>query len=259
MRVTILGCGGSGGVPLANGTPGGNWGACDPKNPRNRRKRSSILIEVQGRAILIDTSPDLRDQLLDHDVRQVDAVLFTHLHADHLHGLDELRSMTNRTRKPIPAYIPARDHAELTARFAYAFASSHQASKLYPAIYDDRVIEDGAFDLLGLRARAFAQTHGNVTSTGYRLDKVAYSTDAKELDEAAFEALEGIDLWIVDCLRLHPHPTHSHLEQTLEWIARVRPRRAILTHLNHTMDYQVLRDLCPPGVEPAYDGLVAEV
>ena len=259
MRVTILGCGGSGGIPLADGTPGGNWGACDPNNPRNRRRRCSILLQVKGRALLVDTSPDLRSQLLDNDVGRVDAVLFTHLHADHLHGLDELRAISNATRRSLPAYIPERDHAELTQRFGYAFASSHTASKLYPAIYEDHAIADGPFDLLGLKAIAFAQNHGNVISTGYRIGKIGYSTDAKALDDAAFAALEGVDLWIVDCLRVKPHPTHSHLEQTLKWIERVKPKRAILTHLNHATDYEELRSLCPPGVEPAYDGLVVEL
>jgi len=259
MKVTILGCGGSGGVPLADGTPGGNWGTCNPRNPRNRRRRCSILLEVQGRSILIDTSPDLRSQLLDNKVGRIDAVLFTHLHADHLHGLDELRAMSNAAGRSIPAFIPARDHGELIRRFDYAFASSHRWSELYPAIYDDHPIEDGAFMLLDLDARAFAQNHGNVTSTGYRIDSIGYSTDAKSLNDAAFAALEGVDLWIVDCLRLKPHPTHSHLERTLQWIERVQPKRAILTHLNQSLDYEELRKLCPPGVEPAFDGLVAEV
>jgi len=259
MRVTILGCGGSGGVPLANGTPGGYWGDCNPASPRNRRRRCSILIEAQGRAILLDTSPDLRSQLLDNGVKRIDAVLFTHLHADHLHGLDELRAMSTRMGSSIPAFVPARDHRELIERFSYAFSSSHQGSKLYPAIYDDRPIDDGIFDLLGLTAVAFPQNHGSVLSTGFRIGKIGYSTDAKSLDEAAFKALEGVDLWIVDCLRLRPHSTHSHFEQTLQWIEKVKPKRAILTHLNHTVDYEVLRDLCPSGVEPAFDGLVVEL
>lgn len=259
MKVTVLGCGGSAGVPLAEGSPGGHWGRCDPAQPRNRRRRCSILVEAQGRAVLIDTSPDLRLQLLDNAVEQVDAVLLTHAHADHLHGLDELRSMANRHKASIPAYIPRRDHAQITARFDYAFASSHTASRLYPAIYDDRPVDDGSFDLLGLVAQAFAQNHGNVTSTGYRIGSMAYSTDAKELDEEAFAALRGIDLWIVDCLRYREHPTHSHFEQTLRWIERVKPKRALLTHLNHEMDYETLRAACPPGVEPAYDGLIAEI
>lgn len=259
MRVTVLGCGGSGGVPLADGTPGGNWGACDPKNPRNRRRRCSLLVESQGRVLLLDTAPDLRAQLLDAGAPRIDAVLFTHPHADHLHGLDELRAMSNAGRASIPAYIPRRDHEQLRLRFDYAFASSHRASKLYPAIYDDRPIDDGPFDLLSLPAVAFAQNHGNVVSTGFRIGPMAYSTDAKDLDEDAFVALEGIELWIVDCLRLREHPTHSHLDQTLAWIERVKPKRAILTHLNHTMDYDKVRALCPEGVEPGYDGLVVEL
>lgn len=259
MRVTVLGCGGSGGVPLADGTPGGNWGDCDPANPRNRRRRCSLLVETRGRALLLDTSPDLRPQLLDAGVARLDAVLFTHAHADHLHGLDELRALANAGGS-IPAYIPRRDHADLTLRFGYAFASSQPPNKLYPPIYQDRPIEDGPFDLPGdLPAVAFAQGHGKAVSTGYRIGAMAYSTDAKTLDETAFAALEGVALWVVDCLRLRPHPTHSHLEQTLAWIERLRPQRAVLTHLNHTMDYEAVKKLCPPGVEPGYDGLVLEL
>lgn len=265
----MLGCGGSGGVPLADGTPGGNWGACDPDNPRNRRRRVSILVEECGTTALVDTSPDLRLQLLDAGVRDLDAVFFTHAHADHTHGIDELRGLARkhgaRHGAPIPAYMDARTRADLTARFPYIFASSAGRSQLYPPQLEDRVIETlgvpielGKKGRAALQAVAFEQGHGRDTTLGFRFGPVAYSTDVTELDEAAFAALAGVEVWILDCLREEPHPTHAHLALALEWIARVRPRRAILTHLNHQADYEAIRAKCPPGVEPAYDGMVIE-
>jgi phosphoribosyl 1,2-cyclic phosphate phosphodiesterase len=259
MKVTLLGCGGSGGVPLPGRTTGGYWGACDPGNPKNRRLRVSILVETRGKAILIDTSPDLRAQLLDNAVATVDAVLFTHAHADHVHGLDDLRPLVYGRKRPIPAYMTGEVHETLTRRFDYAFTSSHANSELYPALLEDQAIAYGAFDIEGVPARAFRQDHGNIDSTGFRIGPLAYSTDVVDLDEAAFAALAGIELWIVDCLRFEPHPTHTHFARTLGWIERLRPRLAVLTHMNHTTDYETLRAQCPPGVEPGYDGMVIEL
>ena len=258
MKVTILGCGGSGGVPLADGTPGGNWGACDPANPRNRRRRVSILVESGETVVLVDTSPDLRVQLLDAEVHRLDAVLFTHAHADHCHGLDELRSLMRKRTGPIDAYLDAKTRQALTMRFAYAFKSSCDPKNLYGPIFQDHVL-NGPVEIGDIRAIPFTQGHGPETTLGFRLGPVAYSTDAVSLDDAAFATLQGIDVWIVDCLRDAPHPTHSHVEQTLEWIARVKPARAILTHMNHQIDYEDLRRRCPAGVEPAYDGMVIDV
>ena len=269
MKVTILGSGGSGGVPVADGTPGGNWGACDPGNPKNRRRRVSILVEDGGTTALVDTSPDLRQQLLDAGVRDLEAVLFTHAHADHAHGIDELRALARSHGGPIPAYMDARTQADLTARFPYIFTSSASPSQLYPPQLRDHIIETlgtpfragaaGTREAGGLEAVAFEQVHGRETTLGFRFGPLAYSTDVTDLDEAAFAALAGLEVWIVDCLRERPHPTHAHLALALEWIARVKPRRAILTHLNHQADYEAIRAKCPPGVEPAYDGLVIEV
>ena len=260
MRVTLLGCGGSGGVPLADGTPGGNWGACDPAEPRNRRSRVSILVEETpgGAALLIDASPDLRRQILDHAIGRIDAVVFTHAHADHCHGLDELRAISRRQRGPLPAYMSAETRALLTARFDYAFESSKAADSLYSALMTDRVI-DGPCEIAGLPVVPFVQGHGPETTLGLRIGALAYSTDVVSLDEAAFAALEGVRLWIVDALRERPHPTHSHVAQTLDWIARVAPERAILTHMNHETDYRALLERCPPGVEPGYDGLTVDL
>ncbi len=258
MKITVLGCGGSGGVPFADGTPGGNWGVCDPDHPRNRRRRVSILVEQGRTSLLVDASPDLRNQLLDSGAGHIDAVLFTHAHADHCHGLDELRAMAYAHGSPIDAYMDRPTQNALTRRFGYAFASSHEPGGFYAPILNDVPIE-GPVEIGGLRVVPFIQQHGRETSLGYRFGDVAYSTDVTALDEAAFAALDGVKLWILDCLRDHPHPTHSHLEQSLEWIARVAPARAVLTHMNHQIDYQDLKGRCPPGVEPAYDGMILEV
>lgn len=260
MKVTVLGCGGSGGVPLADGTPGGNWGACDPANPRNRRRRVSILVEQGGKSILIDTSPDLRDQIISSGLDHLDAVLFTHAHADHCHGLDELRALAyrNRDKAAIRAYMSAETQTFLRNRFGYAFASSRNPDSLYRPILEDHCI-DGPITIGDMTVTPFVQDHGPETTLGFRIGDLAYSTDVVALDEAAFAALAGIKVWIVDCLRDQPHPTHSHTAQTLEWIARVKPERAVLTHLNHQIDYADLAARCPPGVEPGYDGLVIDL
>ncbi len=258
MKITVLGCGGSGGVPFADGTPGGNWGDCDPEDPRNRRRRVSILVEQGGTTLLVDASPDLRAQLLDAGPGPIDAVLFTHSHADHSHGLDELRTMTYARGGPIDAYMDRPTQEALTRRFDYAFTSSYDPNGFYTPILNDVPI-DGPFEVGGIRVVPFVQQHGRETSLGFRFGDTAYSTDVSGLDETAFSILDGVKLWILDCLRERPHPTHCHLERSLEWIARVGPARAVLTHMNHQIDYQDLTRRCPPGVEPAYDGMVLEV
>ena len=258
MKVTVLGCGGSGGVPFADGTPGGNWGVCDPGNPKNRRRRVSILVEQGATVLLVDASPDLRAQLLDAGAGRIDALLFTHAHADHCHGLDDLRAMAYARGGPIDAYMDPGSREVLTRRFGFAFTSSRDPDNLYPPVLNDIPIH-GAIELGGIAVTPFVQGHGRETSLGYRLGEMAYSTDAVSLDEAAFAALAGIKLWIVDCLRDRPHPTHSHLAQTLEWIERVGPARALLTHMNHELDYEDLKSRCPAGVEPAYDGMLVEI
>ncbi len=264
MKLTVLGCGGSGGVPLAGRQPGGTWGKADLNNPKNRRSRVSVLIEGEAGGegdparLLIDTSPDLRQQILANDITALDAVLYTHAHADHCHGLDELRSLVYGRGGPIDAYMDAVTRDQLTTRFAYAFASSRDQESLYQPLMNDRVIE-GPFSVGDIAVRPFVQQHGPETSLGFRCGDIAYSTDASALDDAAFEVLDGVKLWVVDCLRDAPHPTHAHTDQALEWIARVKPERAILTHLNEQLDYDELLSRCPPGVEPGYDGLVVEV
>jgi phosphoribosyl 1,2-cyclic phosphate phosphodiesterase len=251
MRVTCLGSGSSGGVPLING----EWGACDPSNPKNRRRRASVLVEEEGRRLLIDTSPDLRNQMLDAGVERLDAVLITHDHADHTHGLDDLRAFAFR-QGPIPSYMDAKTAESLRSRFGYAFASKNGDQGLYRAMIDDREITLEPFEAAGFTVRPFLQDHGyGQTTLGFRIGDFAYSTDVVALDEAAFSLLEGTRVWFVDCLQEKPHPTHSHREQTFEWIERVKPEQAVLMHMNHSMDYDALNARCPDGVEPGYDGL----
>jgi phosphoribosyl 1,2-cyclic phosphate phosphodiesterase len=253
MRVRILGCGGSGGVPLV----GGVWGACDPAEPRNRRRRASILVEDGTTTLLVDTSPDLREQLLDAGTKRLDAVLFTHAHADHLHGIDDLRSMNRLMRAMLPAYADARTLATIEGRFEYVFRPLEEGAAFYKPTLIPHAIE-GKFSVGGIDIVPFVQDHGFTKTLGFRIGGMAYSTDVVDLDEAAFATLAGIELWIVDCLRYEPHPTHSHLEKTLAWIERVGPRRAVLTHMDIPLDYATLRSKLPPGVEPAYDGLTLE-
>ena len=261
MRVTVLGCGGSRGVPVI----GQGWGNCDPTNPRNRRFRPSVLVEHGGAgqgapiSILIDTSPDLRQQLLDADVRRVDAVLWTHSHADHTHGIDELRELCRMMQAPIAAYGFAEHLTELKTRFGYCFEPLRPGDPYYRPVLDAHPVE-GAFAVRGLPVVAFEQDHGYSKTVGYRIDKFAYSTDVVRLGEDAFAALEGVEVWVVDCSRIEPpHPVHAHLALTLEWIGRVKPKRAYLTHMDQTMDYDTVRALLPDGVEPAYDGLVITI
>jgi phosphoribosyl 1,2-cyclic phosphate phosphodiesterase len=254
MKVTVLGCGPSTGVPAI----GPDWGACDPNDPRNRRRRASILIESRGKMVLIDTSPDLREQLLDAGVGRIDAVILTHAHADHLHGIDDLRGVNRLMRQAIPLYASAASLAEIKQRFGYALEPVPAGGMFFKPTVTPHVI-DGPFAAAGLPVTPFEQDHGYSKTLGFRIGGFGYSTDVAELDEAAFAALAGIELWVVDCLRYEPHPTHSHVAKTLEWIDRVKPKRTILTHLDRPLDYTELAAQLPPGVEPGYDGLVAEV
>lgn len=251
MKVTILGCGSSGGVPLING----HWGDCDPLDPRNHRRRSGILIEHDSHYLLIDTTPDLREQLLDARTPTIDAVLYTHAHADHIHGLEELRPFWYDRQKPIPVYGHRETLEEIQRTFNYAFQASHE---FYQPFVEAHSIED-PFELFGLAITPIQQDHVVMTSWGYRIGDMAYSTDFKTISPDELNKLRDLDLWIVDCLRYEEHPTHSHFDGTLALIHEVRPKKAILIHMNHQLDYQALLKQCPPGVEPAYDGMVIEL
>lgn len=249
MKVTILGCGTSSGVPRI----GGDWGDCDPAEPRNRRRRAALLIESGATTVLIDTGPDLREQLLDARVQRLDAVLYTHDHADHAHGIDDLRQVFHLMGRPVDCHATGATWAVLKPRFPYVF----DGTEFYPPTCVAHELT-ARLSIGPLTIIPFRQGHGNIDSTGFRFEAdgaaMAYSTDIKSLPEESGVAVEGLDLWVVDALRRHPHPTHSHLEQTLGWIAARRPRRALLTHLDQSMDYATLAAALPPGVEPAYDG-----
>ncbi len=252
MRITILGCGSSGGVPRI----GNEWGACDPAEPKNRRRRCSILVADGDTTVLVDTSPDLREQLLDADVDDLDAVIWTHDHADQTHGIDELRVLAIRHRRRVVTWGDKATLDSLGAKFGYCFAQP--ADSWYPAILESNEIT-GPFTIGDLEIVPIEQDHGSMPSLGLRFGPVGYSNDCVTLPEAAFAALAGIRVWIVDALRYRPHPTHAHLERTLEWIARLKPERAIITNMHVDLDYHTLKRELPPGVEPAYDGMVIEV
>jgi len=253
IEVTVLGCGGSLGVPMS----GDRWGDCDPNEPRNRRRRASILVRSATTAVLVDAGPDLREQLNEFRIRKLDAVVFTHAHADHVHGIDDLRPITF-DQGAIPAYAEERTRADLDDRFAYAVDSRDVDRGLYRPILSMRRI-DGPFTIGDIPFVPFTQDHGFLPSTGYRIGDFAYSTDVVALDDAAFEALAGVRSWIVDATREAPHPSHAHLSRTLEWIDRLGPERAWLTHMNHTMDYATLCRRLPDHIRPAHDGLTVPV
>ncbi len=257
-KLSLLGTGSSGGVPRI----GNNWGACDPRNPKNRRRRCSALIErIEGRGttqVLIDTSPDLRDQLLDANVSTLDGVLFTHDHADHTHGIDELRIVAFNMRRRIDVYADAVTGATLRKRFDYCFQAPPGSS--YPPVLTEYAIAPpNPVQIHGaggcVEARPIVQEHGNMTSLGFRVRDVAYSPDISGLSEEGVAALAGLDLWIVDALRYIPHPSHFSVKEALDWIERIKPKRAILTHLHVDLDYETLRRELPEHVVPAYDGL----
>lgn len=257
MRVTMLGCGPSWGVPRIDN----DWGACDPNNPKNRRTRCGVLVEDGGQTVLVDTPPDLRQQLLAAGTSKIDAVLFTHAHADHTHGIDDLRSINRVIKKPLPFYADPETLRELKERFRYIFAppvdDTARTAFYKPAVEPHEIV--GPFTAAGMAVVPFVQDHGFSKTLGFRFGRFAYSTDAIALDEAAFAALAGIEVWIVDCIRQATHVTHSHVARTLEWVARVKPRQAILTHMDETLDYETLRRSLPAGIEPGYDGMVVEL
>jgi phosphoribosyl 1,2-cyclic phosphate phosphodiesterase len=261
LEFVILGCGSSGGVPRADG----NWGACDPAEPRNRRGRCSLLARRKSSlgpehetTVIVDTSPDLRLQTAAAGVRRVDAVLYTHDHADQAHGIDDLRAFFLKERRRTPCFMDSHTRTALHRRFGYIF----QGDGGYPAICDAVDLPDFASPWVidgpsgEIPVVAFDQDHGDIRSVGYRFGDLAYSSDVVGLPEAAFEVLAGTRIWIVDALRYSPHPTHASVEQALSWIDRVRPERAILTNLHVDLDYRELAARLPPGVEPAYDGMV---
>ncbi len=249
MKVRILGCGTSSGVPRI----GGDWGACDPNEPRNRRTRVSIVVEAGGVRILVDTSPDLRQQLLNAEIAMVDAVVWTHDHADHCHGIDDLRQLYHLSGGPVLGYARPETLTQLATRFGYAFHGRDG----YPPTVTAKVLED-RLRIGPITISCVDQPHGNITSAGLRFDAdgatIGYATDFHAMTDAMLALYAGLDLWIVDALRRRPHPTHPSLPQVLEWRDVLQPARTVLTHLDQSMDYRTLNDELPTAVEAAFDG-----
>lgn len=256
----VLGCGGSAGVPHIGGADGlGDWGACDRNEPRNRRTRASIVVESGGRRLLVDTSPDMRAQLLACAIPHVDAILYTHSHADHITGLDDVRILNRIVNRPLDAYGTAETLGELALRFDYAFRPWQPPGFFRPVLNTREVTPGQTLMAAGMLVRLFLQDHGMVRTLGLRIGGFGYSTDVVRLDDAAFEALAGVHTWLVDCFQRRPHTTHADVAAVLGWVERVRPARTVLTHMGNDLDWGWMASNLPPGVEPAQDGMVLEI
>lgn len=258
LRVTILGCGGSGGVPHLGGPDGrGHWGACDPADPLNRRTRSSILIEGPGGGrLLVDAGPDLRQQLLACGIGRLDAVLVTHIHADHIMGLDELRPINRDLGRALPLLGTPETLAALERRFDYIFLPPTPPFFYRPAVIPVPIRPGERVDAAGLEVQVFGQDHAVMETLGLRIGRFAYSTDVVDFPAESWPLLEGLDTWVVDCFQRAPHKVHANLDLVLAWVERLRPRRTVLTHMGTDLDHAWLRRHLPPGIEPAHDGLV---
>jgi phosphoribosyl 1,2-cyclic phosphate phosphodiesterase len=260
LRFTILGCGSSGGVPRL----GGHWGDCDPTNPKNRRRRCSMLVERVTEAgitsVLIDTSPDMREQLLDANVGTLDGVVFTHAHADHTHGIDDLRQIVFNMHGRLPVWADASTQTALRNRFSYVF--SQLPGSPYPPILDLHLL-DGPVTVTGkggdLVLQPFVVDHGSMDALGFRVGGLAYVPDVVAIPDEAWKMLDGLEVWVVDALRRKPHPTHAHLDLTLEWIARAAPKQAVLTNMHIDLDYATVEAETPPHITPAFDGMILEI
>lgn len=261
MKVSVLGCGGSSGVPALGGEDGrGLWGACDPAEPRNRRSRASIFLRMDnGCGVLVDTGPDLRAQLLAHGISAFDNVIYTHTHADHVAGIDELRGINRQIGKAIHAYGTADVLEELQQRFAYVFKPCTPPHFFRAALDPQPITLGQSVNIGGYAFTLFEQNHGYVTSTGIRCGAFAYSTDVVELPAASVESLMGVQTWMVDCFQKTPHGAHAWLDRVMEWKARIQPQRVILTHMGMDMDWAWMCEHLPLGVEAAWDGMSFEL
>ena len=256
-----MGCGSSAGVPRI----GGDWGECDPTNSKNRRQRCSVLLEKRSEAgtttVLIDTLPDMRQQMLSAEVKTLDGVWYTHEHADHTHGIDELRTFFLLQRKRIPIWADVPTATMLKSRFAYCFESP--AGSDYPPIVKHHDMRPGIdVETQGaggsISGLPFTVHHGNIDALGFRIGDLAYSPDVNGIPDESLPALAGLDIWVVDALRRTPHPTHFSLAETLVWIEKIKPKRAIITNLHIDLDYDTLCKELPDHVRPAYDGMPVE-
>jgi phosphoribosyl 1,2-cyclic phosphate phosphodiesterase len=261
MKITLLGTGGSAGLPQIGGPDGrGDWGKTDPNEPRNRRTRASIVIHTdEGKYILIDTAPEMRLQLTANAIPHIDALLYTHTHADHVAGLDDVRILNRLMAAPMPAYGTALVWEELKRRFDYAFRPVTGSFYGRPVLQDHTIEAGQEIEIAGALVKTIDQDHGYSRSLGLRVGNAAYCTDVVRMDDAQIAALQGLDLLIVDCFSMaKDHPTHAGLPRVLNWVEILRPARTVLTHMGPEMDYQTLRSILPPGVEPGYDGMVLE-
>ncbi|NPD67832.1 MBL fold metallo-hydrolase [Lichenicola cladoniae] len=258
MRVVVLGCGGSAAVPMIGGEDGrGDWGVCDPLESRNRRSRSSIVVEGDdGRRVLVDTSPDLRNQLLANGIGRVEAIFYTHAHADHVAGLDDVRSLNRNLGRPLQVFGTAPVLAEISDRFAYAFRPWTPPSFYRPVLLPRVIVAGQAVEIEGLRLDLFEQVHGSGTTLGFRVGDFTYSTDVVALDDAAKRVIAGSRTWIVDCFQRAPHPAHASLDLVRLWSQELGIKRTVLTHMGTDMDWAWMRDSLPPGIEAAHDGLI---
>lgn len=262
MKITLLGTGGSAGLPQIGGADGhGDWGRADPKEPRNWRTRSSLAIHAEnGQTFLVDTGPDLRMQLVNNGIAQIDAIFYTHAHADHVGGLDDVRILNRILGAPLPAYGTAETLDELQERFGYAFEAWNGSFFGRPVLIPHRISPGQIIQLAGLEILTIDQDHGFSRSLGLRIGDFAYCTDVVRLDEAALSALEGIKTWVVDCFTpKSDHPTHAGLQTVENWVKRLKPERTILTHMGPQMDYQTLKARLPAGIEPGYDGQTIDI
>ena len=262
LRLTILGCGSSPGVPRITG----DWGQCDPDNPKNRRRRASALVErISERGatrVVIDTGPDFRDQMLTTGISRLDAAIYTHPHADHIHGIDDLRGFVIEQRRLMPIHADTQTASRLMEAFGYCFVTPEGSS--YPPILKHVPIEHGVpFEIAGeggaIRFEPLPQIHGDIVSLGFRIGDLAYCADVSGFLDAKSERLRDLECLVIDALQYRPHPSHLSLEQALQWIDRLDPKRAVLTHMHTPLDYETVRGSTPDHVEPAFDGMVIEM